>query len=509
MQAQGSGTIARCLRWGLLGVVCLWWGVACGRGPDDIHVPSSIPIATVPPTPTLHANLADGEATAQILPTLPPIMGNAAAGERSIGDAYIPELGNTGYLVQQYIIRLNLNPATPEVQGTTTIQAISTLDNLGEISLDFIGFQVTAVAADGTPAAFSREGAKLIVRLPFTVAANKSFSLTIAYHGTPVNRASPYLGDKVSRIGINYVNSTHLWAISQPDGARYWFPANDHPRDKATFRFELTVPEGLTAVANGNLIETRGGTMPGIAAANTFIWEHNYPMATYLAVIAVGNYVRLENTSPGGIPLRHYIFPERQTEFITTLDPIIGPALDWMAGYFGPYPFDTFGYVMAEIPKMSMETQTMALLSTNTFNEVTTVHELSHMWFGNWVSLESWADIWRNEGFATYISLMWLTRDNPAQLEASVAGWRVPTSPTQPRLAPPAPADFLGYNSYYASAVLVHDLRLTMGDEAFFAGLRRYFDDYGGGTASQEEFQRVMEQSAGRSLDELFYLWLP
>jgi aminopeptidase N len=493
----------------MLGLICLWWGVACGRDPDVILVPSSIPIATVPPTPTLHANLADGEATAQILPTLPPIIGNAAAGERTIGDEYIPELGNTGYLVQQYTIRLNLNPANPEIQGTTTIQAISTIDNLGEISLDFIGFQVTAVAADGTPAAFSREGAKLIVRLPFTVEVNKTFSLTIAYSGTPVHRASPYLGDKVSRIGINYVNSTHLWAISQPDGARYWFPANDHPRDKATFRFELTVPEGLTAVANGNLLETKVGAMPGVAAANTFIWEHNYPMATYLAVIAVGNYVRLENISPGGIPLRHYIFPERQTEFANTLDPVIGPALDWMAGYFGPYPFDTFGYVMADIPKMSMETQTMALLSTNTFNEVTTVHELSHMWFGNWVSLESWADIWRNEGFATYISLMWLTRDNPAQLEASVAGWRVPTSPEQPRLAPPAPTDFLGYNSYYASAVLVHDLRLTMGDEAFFAGLRRYFGEYGGGTASQQEFQQVMEQSAGRSLDELFYLWLP
>lgn len=501
--------MARCYRWGILGLICFWCGVACGRGPDVIVVPSSIPIATVPPTPTLHANLADGEATAQILPTLPPIIGNAAAGERTIGDEYIPELGNTGYLVQQYIIRLNVNPANPEIQGITTIQAISTIENLGEISLDFIGFQVTAVAADGTPAAFSREGAKLIVRLPFTVAANKFFSLTIAYSGTPVNRASPYLGDKVSRIGINYVNSTHLWAISQPDGARYWFPANDHPRDKATFRFELTVPEGLTAVANGNLLETKVGTMPGVAAANTFIWEHNYPMATYLAVIAVGNYVRLESTSPDGIPLRHYVFPERQVEFTTTLEPIIGPALDWMAGYFGPYPFDTFGYVMAEIPKMSMETQTMALLSTNTFNEVTTVHELSHMWFGNWVSLESWADIWRNEGFATYISLMWLTRDNPAQLEASVAGWRVPTSPDQPRLAPPAPADFLGYNSYYASAVFVHDLRLIMGDEAFFAGLRRYFVEYGGGTASQEEFQRVMEQAGGRSLDEVFYLWLP
>ena len=509
MQAQRKRIIDRCLFWVGLCFICLGWGGACGRDADPILIPSAVPLATVPATPTLHLNLADEPATPQVLPSLPPIVGDAAAGERTIGDSYIPELGNTGYLVQQYIIRLSLNPADPEIQGSTTIQAISTIDHLGEISLDFVGFQVTAVGVDGSPAAFTREGDKLIVRLPALVAANKNFSVTVAYNGVPVNRPSPYLGDKVSRIGINYVNSTHLWAISQPDGARYWFPANDHPRDKATFRFELTVPEGLTGVANGNLVETRPGNMPGIAAANTFTWEHNYPMATYLAVVTVGNYVRLDSVTPGGIPLRHYVFPERQAEFAAAVDPIVGPALDWMVGYFGPYPFDTFGYVMADIPKMSMETQTMALLSTNTLNEATIVHELSHMWFGNWVSLESWADIWRNEGFATYISLMWLTRANPAQLESSVENWRVPSSPDDPRLAPPAAADFLGYNSYYAGAVLVHDLRTLMGDDAFFAGLRQYFSQYGGGTASQEEFQRVMEQAAGRSLDELFYLWLP
>ncbi len=498
-----------CLRWGVLGLVCLWWGVACGRDPDTLIVPSSIARATVPPTPTLHANLANGEATAQILPTLPPIVGNAAAGEPTIGDNYIPELGNTGYLAQHYTIRLTLDPANPEIQGSTTIQAISTVDNLGEMSLDFVGFQVTAVGVDGTAAAFSRLGSKLIIRLPFTMAINKTFTITVAYSGTPVNRPSPYLGDKVTRIGLNFINPTHLWAISQPDGARYWFPANDHPRDKATFRFELTVPMGLTGVANGNLVETKSAIMGNGAAANTFFWEHNYPMATYLAVIAVGNYIRLDSRSPNGIPLRHYVFPEKQADFMAKVDPIVGPALDWMVNYFGPYPFDTFGYVMADIPRMSMETQTMALLSTNTLNEATVVHELAHMWFGNWVSLESWADIWRNEGFATYISLMWLTRNNPEQLEISVTNWRVPTSPVEPRLAPPLPADFLGYNSYYAAAVFVHDLRTTMGDEAFFAGLKQYFAEYGGGTASQEEFQRVMEQSAGRSLEELFYLWLP
>ncbi len=495
--------------WGLLLMICLTWGVGCGRVSTQDTLPTFVPLDTVPPTPTLHANLAGVAAALPDLPTLPPIVGNAAAGDRTIGDSYIPELGNTGYLVQQYTIRLNLNPASPEIQGTTTIQAISTVDHLGEISLDFVGFQIAAIAVNGTPAAFSREGSKLIIRLPFTVPAHKTFTVTVAYNGTPVNRPSPYLGDKVSRIGINFVNATHLWAISQPDGARYWFPANDHPRDKAFFRFELTVPQGLTGVANGDLIEIKPGEMLGGAAANTFIWEHNSPMATYLAVIAVGNYIRIEDTSPAGIPLRHYIFSERQAEFEAVAAPIIGPSLDWMAELFGPYPFPSFGFVMADIPRMSMETQTMSLLSTNTFNENTIVHEIAHTWFGNWVSLESWADIWRNEGFATYIALMWQSRHNPPFLDQAIANWRVPTGPQSPRLAPPLPNEFLGYNSYYAGAVLVHDLRLTMGDEPFFRGLRQYFAQYGGGTASHQEFQRVMEQSAGTSLDSIFYLWLP
>ena len=133
-------------------------------------------------------------------------------------------------------------------------------------------------------------------------------------------------------------------------------------------------------------------------AGETFIWNHDFPMATYLAQVAVGDYVRLEGVTPAGTPIRHYVFPDLVPR-IEALDPVAADALDWMGQRFGPYPFETFGFVTADVRRLSLETQTMVLLSDQMLTERIIVHEISHMWFGNWVSLDSWADMWRNEGF--------------------------------------------------------------------------------------------------------------
>ena len=132
-------------------------------------------------------------------------------------------------------------------------------------------------------------------------------------------------------LGLYFLENNTAYILSEPDGTRYWLPNNDHPRDKAAFRFELTVPEGLTAVANGILTQT-------IREENgheTFIWEHEGPMATYLATIAVGEYVRIDDESPNGIPIRHYVFADEMEDFARASS-ITGEALDWMSELFGP-----------------------------------------------------------------------------------------------------------------------------------------------------------------------------
>ncbi|HEX6386306.1 MAG TPA: M1 family metallopeptidase [Anaerolineae bacterium] len=463
-----------------------------------------------PPTPL--ASPPSLESTPTYAPaTAPGLEGVGVAGGRSIGDPYTPELGNTGYDVQQYTLQLALDPAVEVIVGKVTIDAIATVSNLTQISLDFVGFDIEQVTVAALPVLFTRVDGKLIVPLSRPLAQGESFAVTVTYEGTPVKKLSPYVGF-AEALGLHFVNNETIYVLSEPDGARYWFPCNDHPRDKATFRFELTVPEGLTAVANGRLLDVPDGVsqpLPDGDPGHTFVWEHNYPMATYLAVAAVAEYERIEDVSPGGVLLRHYTYPEVRDEFETAVA-ITGEAIDWMSDLFGLYPFEAFGYVTADVPGASVETQTMVLLSANMIGRRTVIHELAHMWFGDWVSLESWSEMWRNEGFATYVTLMWEHRDDPEELELEIEGIRAAVAENEPHypLGNPPPERLFGFNTYFGGALLVHALREEVGDEAFFAGLRDYFQRYGGGTASDAEFQAVMEEAAGRSLDAFFTEWL-
>jgi aminopeptidase N len=377
------------------------------------------------------------------------------------------------------------------------------------MSLDFIGYDIASVTVDGLAAGYRREGDKLVVELPRRIPVGEAFSIIVSYRGKPENVKSPYVGF-VEHLGLHFPDGESLFAVSEPDGARYWFPTNDHPRDKAVFHFEIVVPEGLTAVANGQLLASKPGILPDGRNGELFIWEHNHPMAPYLAVVAVGPYERMDDTSPAGVPLVYYTFPELRDEVIEATSEV-GEAIDWMSEMLGPYPFESFGYVTARLPGASMESQTMVLFSDVLIGKRTAVHELAHMWFGDWVSLDSWSEMWRNEGFATYIQLLWETRNYPENMAPYLENWRtaVENSDKNYPLDNPPPEYLLEFNVYYEGALAVHALRQEMGDEAFFNGLRSYFERFGGGTASDEDFRSVMEEAAGRSLETFFSQWFP
>jgi aminopeptidase N len=447
-------------------------------------------------TPTLAAS-------AQPTSTLAPF-----AGARSIADPFAPELGNGGYFVQHYHLRLALDPDERFLRGVATLDLISAQDGLQQLALDFVGFSVTAAAVDGTGVTTGREGQKLVVTLPQTLPAGMPFTLSIGYEGNPITEPSPFI-DFFDHLGLIYPGDGTVYAFNQPDGARYWFPANDHPRDKATFRFEVTVPQGLTGLANGTLIDRFGQPLPDGSAGETFVWDHPYPLATNLAMVAAGPFRRIEGRSPAGIPLRHYVLPELEEAFLE-IEPQVGPALDWLAERLGPYPYDTFGFVTVNGTRLSLETQGLVLLSSRTINENIMAHEIAHMWLGNWVSIDSWGDLWRNEGVATYLAALWETRDSPAALDDFVvrtADHVAETTAGYPLNAQPQDQIFSS-DTYFNSALLFHRLRSEMGDPAFFNGLRLFLTRYGGSSADQAAFQQAMEEAAGFSLAGTFDLWL-
>lgn len=477
---------------------------ANGAGEEMVATAPEPTRPAIAATPTLVATPTSPPPTAAPSPTL-----TLLSGQPSLGDPFTPELGNGGYDVQHYDLSLALDPANSQVEGIVTILGETTEEKLRQISLDFAGYEIAFVMVNEENAAFRREGEKLWVEFPQPLlVAGTPFTVAVSYAGQPIKEASPYI-HYTDYLGLVFLQNNTFYTISEPDGAHYWFPCNDHPLDKATFHSEFTVPRGLAAVGNGQLVDSWLSEMPDGSDGTTFVWDHDYPMATYLALAAGGHYKRSEEEAPNGIPLIYYYFPELEEEYTEAVD-VTPEVMVWLSGLLGPYPFESYGQATYYAMGISMEMQTMTLLSYQMLNERTVVHEMSHSWFGDWVGIESWGETWWKEGLATYMEVLWLSRDDPAERErlmGEIATDVAERGQDYPLDQPPRER-ILSFDTYYRGAMFMDALHQEVGDEAFFSGLRAFLARNGGGTASEEALLAAMEEAAGRELDSLFAQWL-
>jgi aminopeptidase N len=458
--------------------------------------PAAAPDIKRPGTPPMQPQAGE-------MPAQPP---HGSAGGDSIGDPYTPELGNTGYQVDQYSLNLDIDLAQNQLSASAVISATATMPDLGRLSLDFKGFQVDSVSAGGESAPFYRSADKLYVDLPRAYAQDEALVLQVDYHGEMKSQTTPYFNDV--KVGFNAPGADRLFVFAEPDGARAWFPANDHPLDKAALRLEATVPAGFTAVSNGDLLETR----PAGERA-TFVWYEEDPMATYLFTLAVGRYLKIEQAFVGDVQVRHYLYQddaEAASGLQTTPE-----ILRFLSDLIGPYPFDEFGYVEVDAPELAMETQTMVMLDRGFLEHSdpspVLVHEAAHQWFGDSLSLATWADIWLNEGFAEYIQVLWqVQRGDSLRLwmdrmeEAVLSAENSEFAP----LNQPAQATLFGVNTYLKGAWVLHMLRQELGDEVFFKVLREYYQGLAGGHTSSADFQAAAEAVSGKDLDAFFKQWV-
>ncbi|MBA3779228.1 MAG: M1 family metallopeptidase [Chloroflexi bacterium] len=415
-------------------------------------------------------------------------------------------LGNPGYDVRHYDLDLRFDPDGRVLDAVVTLSATMTAD-LDTVNVDLIGFDVEDVAVDGEDAAFARTERDITVRPRQLLVAGQEFSLAVRYRGTPqpFSSASGFpapIGWRVSASGTEYV-------VSGADGARSWFPANDHPSDKASFTFRIKVPEPLTVAANGVLVDT-----VATAGGTTWTWEMGDPMAPYLATVVIGDYVivdDVEATAIAGVPVRNML----PRDFEETSDPVWreslarqGEMIAFLTERFGPYPFDAYGIAAVPgAPGGGLETQTLSILGT--LLEGVVFHELAHQWFGNHVSVARWQDIWLGEGFATYATWLWQEHRG----EATVSDLAAFEHDQQRALKLPPPADpppshLFNRSVYGRGALTLHALRLQIGDDAFSRTLRAWVDRYGGGGASTQDFVALAEEISASDLTSLFEAWL-
>jgi len=201
--------------------------------PTQISTPNPTPTELAPKTPTPYQ-----EQPVKAMPVQPRF---GVAGKDSLGDPYIPELGNTGYDVKLYNLIFDIAPEQKIITATAIISATSTLDNLGRISLDFKGFQTDGVTVNGDSVPFYRSPNKLYLDLPRPFAKDEPLTVKVNYHGEMHTQSTTYIPQ--FQMGFTQPKADRLFAFSEPDGARAWFPANDHPLDKAAFQIEATIPK--------------------------------------------------------------------------------------------------------------------------------------------------------------------------------------------------------------------------------------------------------------------------
>jgi aminopeptidase N len=426
-------------------------------------------------------------------------------GSASIGDAYFPELGNGGYDVQKYTLILHVEPVPNELVATQIIEATA-LERLASFNLDFQGLIIDRVRVNDTEAIYQRQGYELVITPPRILPSGKPFFVEIQYHGKPEPIemiTSPMFVDKV---GWFHNDEGAIIVFNEPNGAASWFPVNNHPRDKATYSFDIRVPQPWVAVAPGTLRETVDEN-----GYTHYRWEMEKPMASYLASISIDQFSLETSRGPNGMLIRSYFPPDAPSRYSREAAKLSG-MIEYFSSLYGPYPFDEYGILVVRKPLCepiyrAEEVQTISMFCPQLFEEPIIAHELAHQWFGDSVSLESWQDIWLKEGMGTYAEWLWETQD------AGIDDLNAIVKPNLYRFykmttGKPDVLDLYSYEVYEGGALVFHALRLEVGDETFFKILQTYLEQYRYGNAGTDEFIAVAEEVSGRDLKAQFDAWL-
>jgi aminopeptidase N len=442
-------------------------------------------------------------------PSATPFL-DAQSGAAGAGDSLYPNLGNGGYDVQHYTLDITVNNvATSDLKGKTTIEARTT-QSLSSFNLDFIGFDIKSILVNGQPAEYQRSQQELTIMPSAPLAENESFKVEVQYQGSPGEMDSMAIPIQTGWIPFEGGS----FVLSEPDGAASFYPVNDHPLDKASYTFRVTVPEPFEVGANGVLTETIDN-----GATTTFIFEARDPMASYLATINIDEFDLETSRSENGIPIRNY-YPTGSPEAMRKPFEAQGEMIDYFSGLFGAYPFEVYGSLLIDAEfGAALESQTLSIFSKSMIDadqpegsQQVVAHELAHQWFGDSVSLADWRDIWLNESFATYGQALWIEQtQGRAALDEWVKRTYAFVRKERKSMSPPGepPADRL-FNAgvYYWGALGLHALRLEVGDEVFFEILKTYQGRFASGNARTADFIAVAEEVSGKELSAFFDSWL-
>jgi aminopeptidase N len=451
--------------------------------------------------------------------------GAGRPGTPGLGDYLFPGLGNGGYDAKDYTLKLRYPtaPAQP-VQGTVVMDAVAGHD-LSSFNLDFAGDAVTAVRVDGRPASFDwqQQAEELVITPSRSLHRGCSFKVEVTFTSHPIT-PSP---DDLYPVGW-IATAKGSFTSFQPDAAHRAIPVNDHPSDKATWRFELDVPRGVTAVANGVPAGQRH-------TSDRTVWSYveRSPLATELIQLATGTDLSVVERKPvAGVAYRDVIAQGPRALF----EPAFahGPAqLEWATNKIGRFPNAIYGNLGVDHRfGYALETQGLSLHSSGLFDptfipgrtgewwfySTVMVHEIYHEWYGNSVSPARWSDLWLNEGWATwgmkqyehemgtidewgYPSLEEYMRDQYAQGD-------IMRHESGPVARPDSAAVLFSATAYDGGALVLYALQQKVGPDKFQRIAREWPQRFRGTSASTDDFIAFASRVSGQDLTGFLRAWL-
>lgn len=417
-----------------------------------------------------------------------------------------------GIDVQDYDFRLALSDTTDRIDGTATVRLRVTSDTVTAVRLDLVGppgetgMSVSSVSEDEAPVPYTHEDDLLQITPDDGLSADQTRTFRIDYAGVPADGLI---------IGTNRHGARTFFGDNWPNRARHWLPVVDHLSDKATVEFQVTAPSEYEVVSNGVLVadSTSEGT-------RTTHWRSDEPLPTKVMVIGVADFAVDTVSTVDGVPVQSWVYPEDRTAGFEDLGQA-PPIVRFFEENIGPYPYEKLANVQSTTRYGGMENAAAIFYSEEAVadDEDDTpllAHEIAHQWYGNTVTEADWPHLWLSEGFATYLTGLYLEHargdavfsDYMHQARVQVTRFHE-QHPDEPLVDTTYqdPTELLNTNPYQKGAWVLHMLRREVGLETFWDGLQAYYDRYRHRNASTSDFRRVMEEVSGRDLRSFFRQW--
>ena len=427
----------------------------------------------------------------------------ATHGAAGAGDKYFPLDGNGGIDVIHYDIRNRYDFATGLLKGRTVLTLRATQD-LTRFNLDLL-LRPTGVKVNGRKARFRKDGKHELVIAPAKrLRKGQKVKVVVQHRGKPA--ALTYRGETGW-----FSSRQEVAAVNQPHVAPWWFAANDHPSDKATFTVQVSVPKGKEVISGGRLISRK-------AQGNRTVWRWGArdPMATYLAYFVAGDF-KIARGRTNGLPwlvaVSERLDRHSQKVSMKQLKKSAG-YVRWIEKHLGRYPFETTGGVAVSLDLgFALENQTRPVYPGFWAQDPSLVfHELAHQWVGDSVSLLRWRDIWLNEGLATFIEMRRAeaVTGPSAQFVLEMLWEEEGPKSSFWRVMPgrPGPRHIFDDAIYDRGGATVQALRTRVGEAAFAKILTTWTSRYAGGHGTSADFEALAEEVSGQDLKPFFKAWL-